>query len=1538
MREHIVVLDGAMGTMLQSYRLSEADYRGKRFHDWKGKDLQGSLELLDLTQPQIIEEIHSKYLDAGADIIETNTFSGTTIGLHDFLFQGEPTRGRKDQEFFQRVVDDADLRALVQEINFEAAGIARRVADRASNESGRQRFVGGAMGPLPVAGSISPDVNDPAFRAVSFDQLRQTYFDQAKVLLEGGVDLLIVETIFDTLNGKAALFAISDAFEKTGRSVPLMLSGTVIDKSGRNLSGQTVEAFLISIAHARPLILGLNCALGPDEMEPFIEEVSRIAPFYVGAYPNAGLPDPLSPTGFPETAETFAPKVAAWAANGWLNLVGGCCGTTPEHIRAIANAVRDLPPRRVDTRNLGSARAIPGSTPVPAVGEDVPPSRTSLSQNPSSRDATTNTRDAYAPQSEGARYTKRHLPHFDRPWGVYAITISTRQRKQLSPSARTVVLNALRHFHDKRYELYAACVMPDHAHCLLQPWPKEFDAAGNPVFWSVAELMQSIKSFTAHEINKIQKTSGPVWEKESFDRVIRSERDLQEKFHYICRNPWDAGVSRQNEDYPWLWTQDDGFRPAPGSIPVPGVGEDVPPSRTFPSQSSSSRDATTNTRDAYAPQSEDASQGILQLSGLEPLKITPEFGFAVIGERTNITGSPKFSKLILANDFEGALAVARQQVQGGANLLDVNMDEGMIDSEAAMVRFLNLIGSEPEIARIPIVIDSSKWSVIEAGLKCVQGKAVVNSISLKNGEEEFLRQAQLIRQYGAATIVMAFDEKGQADNFQRKIEICARAYELLTQKAEIPSSDIIFDPNILTVATGLEEHRNYAVDFIEATRWTKQNLPHARVSGGVSNISFSFRGNNTVREAMHAAFLFHAIRAGLDMGIVNAGQLAVYEEIEPELRERVEDVLLNRRDDATERLVEFAERVKAKDKTPVADETWRKQPVHERLKHALVKGIVDYIDTDTEEARRQFKRPLEVIEGPLMAGMSVVGDLFGSGRMFLPQVVKSARVMKKAVAYLMPFMEAEKSADAKPHGRIVMATVKGDVHDIGKNIVGVVLQCNNYDVIDLGVMVPAAKILETAREKKADAIGLSGLITPSLDEMVHVAQEMEREGFRVPLLIGGATTSRAHTAVKIAPHYGASTVHVLDASRAVGVVNTLLNEQLKSDFDKKTREDYERLRREHAAKTEGKKLLTLEHARANRTPIDWAVYQSPQPKFLGVRVYANDPGSTPVPGVGEDVPTFADFPADQSSFRRDAETSTPAACAPQTIGIALRDLVPYIDWSPFFHAWELRGRYPAIFDDPKIGKQARELFDDAQQLLEQIAAKNLLVPRGVYAFWPANGVGDDVHVYADDARTEKIGTFYFLRQQMQKPPGQFNHCLADYIAPTSISDLKDYLGGFAVSIHGADEIAEEFKRQHDDYSAIMTKALADRLAEAFAEYLHKQARIAWGFGRDEQLSNADLIREKYRGIRPAAGYPACPDHIEKRTLFDLLAAEKNAGIKLTESFAMHPGASVSGLYFSHPEAKYFGVGQIGRDQAMDYATRRDEPVAAVEKRLSPNLG
>jgi 5-methyltetrahydrofolate--homocysteine methyltransferase len=1233
LRERIVILDGAMGTMIQRHKLSEADYRGKRFNDWKGKDLKGSLELLQLTQPRVIEEIHAQYLAAGADIIETNTFSGTTIGLHDFLFREEPARGRKDQEFFQRVVDDVDLRALVHEINLTAAQLARRAADRAANETGTRRFVAGSLGPLPVTASLSPDVNDPGFRAINFDQLRQSYFDAVKALLEGDVDLLMVETIFDTLNAKAALFAIADAFEEAGRKVPLLVSGTVTDRSGRTLSGQTVEAFLASITQAEPLIVGLNCALGPDEMEPYIEELARISPYYMSAYPNAGLPDALSETGFPETPETLAPKLHNWTRNGWLNLVGGCCGTTPEHIRALATLVRDCEPR------------------------------------------------------------------------------------------------------------------PRHA----------------------------------------------------------------------------------------------------------------------------------------SPQT-----NVLQLSGLEPLNVTAEMGFVVVGERTNITGSPRFSKLILNGDFEAALAVARQQVDGGANILDVNMDEGMIDSEATMTRFLNLIGSEPDISRIPMMIDSSKWSVIEAGLKCVQGKPVVNSISLKNGEEDFLRQAQLVRRYGAAVIVMAFDESGQADNFQRKIDICSRAYRLLLDRAGFSPNDIIFDPNILTVATGLEEHRNYAVDFIEATRWIKANLPGARVSGGVSNISFSFRGNNTVREAMHAAFLFHAIRAGMDMAIVNAGQLAVYEEIEPELRERVEDVLLNRRADATERLVDFAENVKSKGKIDIKDEAWRGAPVEERLKHALVKGIVDYIDVDTEEARGKSKRPLDVIEGPLMAGMSVVGDLFGAGKMFLPQVVKSARVMKKAVAYLMPFMEAEKSAGAKPQGRIVMATVKGDVHDIGKNIVGVVLQCNNYHVVDLGVMVPAAKILQTAREEKADAIGLSGLITPSLDEMVHVAQEMERENFALPLLIGGATTSRAHTAVKIAPHYRSSTVHVLDASRAVGVVNSLLNEKSKTEFDTRTREEYARLREEHASKTREKKLITLSAARANRTPIDWKGYVPPKPESIGVR---------------EARPSIV-------------------------------DLASFIDWSPFFHVWELRGRYPAIFEDAVIGEQAREVFEDAQKILEQITQDKLFEARGVFGFWPATSAGDDVDLYANETGDEKLATFHFLRQQMQKPAGQWNHCLADFMAP----ERSDYLGGFAVTIHGADELAAKFVKAHDDYSAIIAKALADRLAEAFAEYLHKEARIVWGFGKDENLSHVDLIREKYQGIRPAPGYPACPDHVEKRTLFDLLGAEGKIDIKLTESFAMHPAASVSGFYFSHPEAKYFGVGQIARDQVVDYAKRRNEPTAAAEKRLAPNLG
>jgi 5-methyltetrahydrofolate--homocysteine methyltransferase len=1316
LRERIVLLDGAMGTMVQQHKLTEADYRGARFRDWKGKDLKGSIELLLLTKPDVIDEIHRGYLEAGADIIETNTFSATTIGLHDFLFRGEPESGRKDPEFFQRVVDDADFRDLVREINSAAARVARHAADNVANETGQRRFVAGSLGPLPVTASLSPDVNDPSFRAVTFDQIRQAYGDQAQALLEGGVDLLMVETIFDTLNAKAAIAAIAEIFEKSGQAVPLIISGTVTDLSGRILSGQTVEAFLTSIAHAKPLVVGLNCALGPREMEPYIEELAHGPSPYTSAYPNAGLPDPLSPTGFPETPESLAPQLGKWARNGWLNIVGGCCGTTPAHIRAIAEAVRDCPPRAV---------------------------------------------------------------------------------------------------------------------------------------------------------------------------VIPSE----------VEEPRGESLSAPN------------------------------------------RDPSTSLRSA-----QDDRQ-VLQLSGLEPLNITPEMGFVVVGERTNITGSPRFSKLILAGDFEAALAVARQQVKGGANILDVNMDEGMIDSEASMTRFLHLVGSEPEISRVPIMIDSSKWSVIEAGLKCVQGKAVVNSISLKNGEEEFLRQAKLVRRYGAAVIVMAFDESGQADTLQRRIDVCGRAYQLLTERANFPPNDIIFDPNVLTVATGLEEHRNYAVDFIAAVRWIKANLPGARTSGGLSNVSFSFRGNNAVREAMHAAFLFHAIQAGLDMAIVNAGQLAVYEEIEPELKTRVEDVLLNRRDDATERLVDFAESVKATEKTPLEKEAWRQAPVEDRLSHALVKGIVDFIDADTEEARQKSKRPLDVIEGPLMAGMSVVGDLFGAGKMFLPQVVKSARVMKKAVAYLLPFMEAEKDENTKPQARIVMATVKGDVHDIGKNIVGVVLQCNNYEVIDLGVMVPAAKILETAREKKADVIGLSGLITPSLDEMVHVAQEMEREGFSVPLLIGGATTSRAHTAVKIAQHYRASTVHVLDASRAVGVVSNLLSDELKGDFDAKTRADYARLREEHASKSKEKKLITLEQARVNRTPVDWAGYTPPKPEFIGARVYSTViPNEVEGPRSPSDEASSHETPRGLSTPLRSAQDDKSGA----TRAITLEDLVPYIDWSPFFHTWELRGRYPAIFDDPTVGQQARELFDDAQKLLDRICAEKLLTARGVYAFWPAKAVGDDVVIYKDETRTEPLATFHFLRQQMKKPSGQFNHSLADFIAPenpqsapggsTPNSQLSDYLGGFAVTAGiGADELAKVFAADHDDYNAILTKALADRLAEAFAEFLHREARVAWGFGRDEKLSQDELLREKYRGIRPAAGYPASPDHTEKSTLFRLLDAENATGIALTESFAMHPGASVSGLYFSHPDSKYFGVGKIGDDQVRDYAARKNVSAKYVEKWLAPNL-
>ncbi len=1208
LRERIVFLDGAMGTMVQRYKLAEADYRGARFAAHPS-DLKGNNDLLCLTKPEVIEEIHAQYLAAGADIIETNTFNAQTISQADY-----------------------GLEPIVRELNLAAARCARRAVERC----GRTAYVAGAIGPMSKTLSISRDVNDPAKREVTFDEVKDAYREQVDALIEGGVDLLLVETIFDTLNAKAAIFAILEAFDKAGiphGQIPILISGTITDLSGRTLTGQTVEAFFISVSHAPLLSIGLNCALGPKEMRPYLSELSRLAPVAVSCYPNAGLPDPLSPTGFPETPETLAPQIREWAQEGWLNIVGGCCGTTPAHIAAMVEQVRGCAPR-----------AIP----------EVP------------------------------RHTR--------------------------------------------------------------------------------------------------------------------------------------------------------------------------------------------------------------LSGLEPLVITPESGFLMVGERTNITGSPKFSKLILAGDFEGALAVARQQVEGGANILDVNMDEGMIDSEAAMTRFLNLIASEPDISRIPIMIDSSRGGVLEAGLKCVQGKCVVNSISLKGGEEEFKRQARLIRRYGAAAVVMAFDETGQADNLERRIEICSRAYRVLTEEVGFPPEDIIFDPNILTVATGMEEHNGYAVSFIEATRWIKANLPGAKVSGGVSNISFSFRGNNPVREAMHAAFLYHAIKAGLDMGIVNAGMLAVYEEIPKDLLLLVEDVIFNRRPDATERLVEFAETVKSAGKAATKDEAWRGLPVEERLSHALVKGIVEYIEADTEEARQKYPRPLHVIEGPLMAGMSIVGDLFGAGKMFLPQVVKSARVMKKSVAYLMPFMEAEKTAESRAQGKVVMATVKGDVHDIGKNIVGVVLQCNNYEVVDLGVMCACEKILEAAREQKADMVGLSGLITPSLDEMAYVAQEMERQGFSLPLLIGGATTSRAHTAVKIAPRYSGPVVHVLDASRSVGVVSALLSDEQRPGFVRETAETYQRLREDYASRSAEKKMVTLAQARANRTALDWSGYQPPRPEVAGVRVVAPP----------------------------------------------LEALVDFIDWSPFFHAWELRGRYPAILEDEVVGPQARELFADAQALLGRILAEKRFAARGVYALWPANAVDDDVELYADETRGEPFARFHFLRQQMQKPEGQQNHALSDFIAPRE-TGLADYLGGFAVGIHGGDEFAKEFQAVHDDYNAIIAKALADRFAEAFAEYLHLQARIAWGFGEKEALSKEELIRERYQGIRPAAGYPAAPDHTEKPLLFRLLEAEKNAGVVLTESCAMWPGAAVSGLYFSHPQAKYFGVGKIEPDQVEDYAARKGESVEFVRKWLAPNL-
>ena len=1275
LQKRIVLIDGAMGTMVQRYKLDEAAYRGERFAHRRGKDQKGNNELLLLTRPQVIEEIHTGYLEAGSDIIETNTFSATTIGEHDFLFNGEHGK-RKDPEFIERVVRDAFMRETVREMNLAAARIARAAADRVQERTGQPKFVAGAIGPMPVTLSISPDVGDSGFRTATFEQLRFSYKEQVEALLEGGVDTLLVETIFDTLNAKAAFAAILEVFEEQGidavpaggggprvpgrRQIPIMASVTFTQANNdRNLTGQTPEAFWNSIAHVPLLSVGINCALGPKEMRPRVEDLTKCAPVYLSVYPNAGLPDPLSETGFPETPESLAPQLGAWAQEGLLNIVGGCCGTTPAHIATMAAAMREHAPRKV---------------------------------------------------------------------------------------------------------------------------PEVTDGAA------------------------------------------------------------------------------------------------------------------------------------LRLSGLEAFNISAGTNFVNVGERTNVTGSPKFQKLVLAGDYEGAVAVARQQVENGAQIIDVNMDEGMLDGVTAMTRFLQLIGPEPDIARVPVMVDSSKWSVLEAGLQCLQGKGVVNSISLKEGEEKFLEQARRIRRYGAAVVVMAFDEVGQADNLARRQEICARSYRLLVDKIGFPPSDIIFDPNILTVATGIEEHQNYAVDFIDSVRWIKANLPHAKVSGGVSNISFSFRGNNPVREAMHSAFLFHAIRAGLDMGIVNAGMLEVYEEIPRALLELVEDVLLNRRQDATERLVTFADTIRGREKSESTQEKeeWRLASVEERLKHALIKGIVDHIDADAEEARQKYGRPLLVIEGPLMDGMNVVGDLFGSGKMFLPQVVKSARVMKKAVAYLTPFMEAEKaSGGGRAQGRVLLATVKGDVHDIGKNIVGVVLGCNNYEVIDIGVMVPCDKILEAARLHNVDVIGLSGLITPSLDEMIFVAREMQREGFTTPLLIGGATTSKAHTAVKIATVYDHPVVHVLDASRAVPTVGALISPEQKRKFVAENERLQEALRSQHQGSRDV--LVSLVQARANRIPIAWRAEDIPQPSFTGPRIL-----HSPV-AAHVQVPAMHTHGAPLEEIR-------------------IEEVAAFIDWGPFFHTWGLRGVYPAIFNHEKYGETARRLFEDAQLLLERIVSAKLLGLRAVYGIFPAAGLVDDVAVFSDATRRSELERFCFLRQQKEKETGKPHRSLSDFIAPHE-TGLPDHIGAFAVTSGlGLPELLEEFRAADDDYHVIMAEALADRLAEALAEWLHARVRKEWGFGDPDTLSMAEIIDEKYRGIRPAAGYPACPDHTEKGKLWRLLQVEERTGIRLTESYAMWPGSSVSGLYFGHPQSGYFGLGNIGRDQVTDYSFRKGLTEQEVERWLGPWLG
>ncbi|MBN9691281.1 MAG: methionine synthase [Verrucomicrobia bacterium] len=1270
----IVIIDGAMGTTIRSYGKTEADIRGQRFANSR-KDLLNNGDLFSLTQPEMICDIHRRFLEAGADLIETNTFSATSIGQSEF-FVDDPREhgGRKDPEFYQKIIEDPYLNDLAWEINEQSARQCREWADRIANKTGQPRFVAGAIGPLTVSLSNSPDADDAGFRVVTFDQVKKAYLGQIRALIRGGSDVLLVETIFDSLNAKAALVAIQEVFAEDNVRLPIMISAAVGRGGETMISAQTVEAFWNAVKHVKPISVGLNCSLGPDLMRPFLEELSQRSTAAISCYPNAGLPNPLSPTGFDLQPEDMGRFLGEFAQGGLINIAGGCCGNTPDHIAAIARSLAHRHPRELAPAERGTERlgGLPGTS---------------------------------------------------------------------TPAA-----------------------------------------------------------------------------------------------------------------------------------------EPIKP---------------------------------LRLSGSQPF--TQQIGqFMMIGERTNVAGSPKFAKLIKEGKYEEAVAIARQQVENGANVIDVCMDEGMIDGVAAMSRFLQLLASEPEVAKVPLMVDSSKWEVIEAGLKCLQGKGIVNSISLKEGEAKFREHAGKVLKYGAAVVVMAFDEQGQAATFADKVRICERAYRILVDEVGFPPEDIIFDPNILTVGTGIEEHNNYAVDFIEATRWIKSHLPHAKVSGGVSNVSFGFRGNNPVREAMHSAFLFHAIRAGMDMGIVNAGMLEVYEQIEPELKERVEDVLLNRRPDATERLVTLGEELKAasggkSEATAKKEEEWRKGPVEDRLAHALVKGIDTYIDTDTEEARAKLGKPLLVIEGPLMAGMSIVGDLFGAGKMFLPQVVKSARVMKKAVAYLTPFMEAEKAALAaaghavKAQGKIVLATVKGDVHDIGKNIVGVVLACNNYEVIDMGVMVPCEKILERARAENADIIGLSGLITPSLDEMVHVAREMERTGFKVPLLIGGATTSKAHTAVKIAQHYSEPVIHVLDASRAVPVASSLLSTEQKPEFVQQLRDEYERVRIQHSG--QAVRLLSLEAARANGPRLSYG--ELPQPKFSGL-CQVIPPGSAPPSGQ-------------------------------RYLTVSLEDLVPLIDWSPFFHTWELRGRYPAILQHEKHGEEARKLFADAQALLTRFVREKVLQPRGVYGFFPAARDGDDVRLFTGPDRREVLTTFHFLRQQIEKGDNSPNWCLADYVADAS-SPTCDYLGAFAVTTgFGLETVVKNYKAQHDDYNAIMAEALADRLAEAFAEFLHRQARIDWGFGQTENLTPEDLVEERYRGIRPAAGYPASPDHTEKETLWKLLDVDRRAGIKLTENFAMWPGSSVSGLYFAHPDAKYFAVGKLGVDQVSDLARRKSRPVAEMERWLGPWL-